>query len=136
MRASLLLVFPHVKCHESVREIRKPIFTEKLKKLRISQWNCYVRVLEFLHHVLLLQQIHHLHESDVDYLVTALKQKLSLTTGKQQQIKLLTLAPQSWTIAKTIDEFGFGKRLVRRARELRKEHGILPEVTHRKTFEH
>ena len=61
--------------------------------------------------------------------MTALKQKLSLTTGKQQQIKLLTLAPQSWTIAKTIDEFGFGKRLVRRARELRKEHGILPEVT-------
>ncbi|XP_060777393.1 uncharacterized protein LOC132886578 [Neoarius graeffei] len=67
--------------------------------------------------------------SDVGYLVTALKQKLSITTGKQEQIKLLTLVPQSWSIAKTIDEFGVSERLVRRARDLRLEHGILPVIT-------
>lgn len=66
---------------------------------------------------------------DVGYLVIALKQRLSITTGKQEQIKLLTLVPQSCSIAKTIDEFGVSEHLVRRARNLRLEHGISPVST-------
>lgn len=69
-------------------------------------------------------------ESDVDYLVQAIKQKLSLATGNQEKLKLLTLAPMTWTIAKTVAEFGESEYLVCRARDLRKDHGILPDVTY------
>ena len=40
------------------------------------------------------------YESDIDYLVNALKEKLSVTNSKQEKLKLLSLAPKSWTIEK------------------------------------
>ena len=67
-------------------------------------------------------------EADIDYLVEALKQKLDLTTNRQQQISLLTLSPKSWTIEKVATEFGVTQYTVRQARTLQKEKGILPEV--------
>ena len=67
-------------------------------------------------------------DNDIDYLVQAIKDKLKVSPGKQQKLKLLTIAPKSWTIARTAEEFGVTNYLVRRARELRNIHGIIPDV--------
>ena len=40
---------------------------------------------------------------------------------------MLTLAPESWTIKRTAEEFGTTEYLVRKARELKTQYGILPE---------
>ena len=43
-------------------------------------------------------------------------------------MQLLTLAPQSWTIAKTATEFNVSKHKVKQARKLKNKKGILAEV--------
>ena len=64
---------------------------------------------------------------DMGRLVTLLKQKM-LVLSKQKQVQLLTLVPQSWTIAKTATEFNISKHKVKQARKLKSEKGILAEV--------
>ena len=44
-----------------------------------------------------------------------------------EKVKLLTLTPESWTIEKTMKEFEVSKYLVKKARSLKKELGILAE---------
>jgi len=46
---------------------------------------------------------------------------------RQKQIQLLTLAPESWSIKRTSEEFGVSEYLVRKSRELKNESGILAE---------
>ena len=50
-----------------------------------------------------------------------------LISSKQKQVQLITLAPQSWTIA-TTTEFNVSKHKVKQARKLKSEKGILAEV--------
>lgn len=64
--------------------------------------------------------------SDLETLMTLIKKKYEVSS-KQKKLQLLTLAPESWTIKKTSEEFGATEYLVRKARELRNIHGILPE---------
>ena len=71
-------------------------------------------------------------EVDMEYLVNALKDKLTVTKSKKEKISLLTLVPNSWTLPKTIEQFGHlgvTEYLVRRSRQLKKDHGMLPNVT-------
>ena len=68
----------------------------------------------------------------MEYLVNALKDKLTVTKSKKEKISLLTLVSNSWTLPKTIEQFGHlgvTEYLVRRSRQLKKDHGILPNVT-------
>lgn len=67
-------------------------------------------------------------EADIEFLVKGLKEKM-LTSNRQQQLSLLTLAPNSWTIEKASTEFNVTKYTVRKAWKLCKEQGILPTVT-------
>ena len=61
---------------------------------------------------------------DINHLISLLKEKVMQAT-RQDKIKLLTLAPQSWTCQRTMQEFGVAEHMVKRARQLKKEKGIL-----------
>lgn len=65
---------------------------------------------------------------DMEHLVASLKEKLKIS-NRQQQISLLTLTPKSWTIATVATEFGVTQYTVRKARNLPKQHGILPALS-------
>nr|XP_033816331.1 ARL14 effector protein-like isoform X2 [Geotrypetes seraphini]XP_033816332.1 ARL14 effector protein-like isoform X2 [Geotrypetes seraphini] len=62
--------------------------------------------------------------SDCDLLLTELKQKLELSSNREK-IQILTLAPHSWTVEKTALEFGVSTRMVKKARKLKQQDGIL-----------
>lgn len=66
-------------------------------------------------------------ESDIEYLVEGVKSKINISS-KGKIIALLSLAPHSWSISRTVEEFNVSEYMVRKARQLQKEHGILPEV--------
>ena len=59
-------------------------------------------------------------------MVGLIKEKL-LVSPWNEKVKLLTLTPESWTIEKTMKEFEVSKYLVKKARSLKKELGILAE---------
>ncbi|XP_060780327.1 uncharacterized protein LOC132888272 [Neoarius graeffei] len=63
---------------------------------------------------------------DLDRLVTLLKEKCATATY-QEKIKIVTLAPESWTIQRTVEEFSVTEHLVKKARELKKNKGILAD---------
>ena len=64
--------------------------------------------------------------NDLYKLVGLIKEKL-LVSSWNEKVKLLTLTPESWTIEKTMKEFEVSKYLVKKARSLKKELGILAE---------
>ena len=64
--------------------------------------------------------------NDLYKLVRLIKEKL-LVSSWNEKVKLLTLTPESWTIEKTMKEFEVSKYLVKKARSLKKELGILAE---------
>ena len=63
---------------------------------------------------------------DLERLIVLIKEKLEITFPRDQ-IKILTLTPESWSIKKTVQEFGVTKYKVKCARELKKERVILAE---------
>lgn len=65
--------------------------------------------------------------ADMQQLIADLKQKLTVTDSKEKKIKILTLAPQSWTVQRTTSEFAVSEYMVKKARSIRKEFGILPD---------
>lgn len=66
---------------------------------------------------------------DLDELVSELKVKMSCTELKKNRLMILTLAPQSWTIERTMAEFGVSAYMVKLAQSLRNTHGILADTT-------
>ena len=64
--------------------------------------------------------------NDLYKLVGLIKEKL-LVSSRNEKFKLLTLTSESWTIEKTMKEFEVSKYLVKKARSLKKELGILAE---------
>ena len=64
--------------------------------------------------------------NDLYKLVGLIKEK-PLVSSWNEKVKLLTLTPESWTIEKTMKEFEVSKYLVKKARSLKKELGILAE---------
>ena len=61
---------------------------------------------------------------DLERLIVLIKEKLEISSPRDQ-IKILTLTPESWSIKKTVQEFGVTEYEVKCARELKKERGIL-----------
>ena len=60
-------------------------------------------------------------------LIVLIKEKLEISSPRDQ-IKILTLVPaESWSIKKTVQEFGVTEYKVKCPRELKKERGILAE---------
>ena len=66
---------------------------------------------------------------DFMVLLDQIKEKCKKVNRKEKN-KLLTLVPDSWTIQRTMDEFSVTEYIVKRARELKKEKGILGDVDH------
>ncbi len=64
---------------------------------------------------------------DFDRLIDLLKEKISISSH-QKQVQMLTLAPSSWSIAKTVQEFKVSEHKVKLARKVMKENSILEEV--------
>ena len=62
--------------------------------------------------------------SDTEILMGLLREKIK-TSSRQEKIKLLTLVPHSWTKKKTVEFFQVSQHMVKRARQLKKEKGIL-----------
>jgi len=57
-----------------------------------------------------------------------LKEKCKISS-RQEKLRILTLAPPSWSILKTAEEFNVSAYLVKRARELKHASGILAMPT-------
>ena len=64
--------------------------------------------------------------SDLDRLTALLKEKLKMSSA-QEKVKILILAPESWSISKTCNEFDVSKYLIKKARKLKNSKGILAE---------
>jgi hypothetical protein len=61
---------------------------------------------------------------DFDKMISLLKEK-TLSVGRSQKIQILTLAPESWSKDKVVNEFKVSEYMVRQARKLKQEKGIL-----------
>lgn len=77
--------------------------------------------------------------SDIDKLVELMKAKLDSNLSKREKIQVLTLAPQSWSRRKVATEFNVTEYMVRKARNLTIEKGILaipgPKVGRKISFD-
>ena len=62
---------------------------------------------------------------DIKDLVGCIKCKMSHST-RNEKLRLLTLAPQSWSIDTVVQEFGVTDYLAKKARNLKKTKGIRP----------
>ena len=70
---------------------------------------------------------------NVEYedLIKKLKEKCKVS-DKETKVKILSLLPNSWSREKVSKEFNVSERLVRLAKEVTKEQGILPELQKRR----
>ena len=66
---------------------------------------------------------------DLNQLVSELKTKMSCTESKTKKLMILTLAPHSWTIERTVAEFEVSAYMVKQARSLHRTRGILADIT-------
>ena len=64
---------------------------------------------------------------DLERLIILIKEKLEISSPRDQ-IKILKLTPESWSIKKTVQDFGVTEYKVKCARALKKERGILTEL--------
>lgn len=62
---------------------------------------------------------------DLDHLVDAIKEKLKTNLTKREKIQILTITPKSWSRRKSAEKFNVSEYLVRKARTLANEKGIL-----------
>ena len=69
---------------------------------------------------------------DLDRFVSLLKEKVRDVGTRHEKIKLLTLAPHSWSVNKMSKEFGVKRNLAWQAQQLKKTKGILADPTPKK----
>ena len=69
--------------------------------------------------------------SDLDRLTVLLKEKLKMSST-QEKVKILTLAPESWSISKTCNEFDVSEYLIKKARKIKNSKGIIDKPEKRK----
>ena len=68
---------------------------------------------------------------DLDRLIELLKEKLKMNST-QEKVKILNLAPESWSTSKTCNEFDVSKYLVKKARKLKNSKGMFVEPEKKK----
>ena len=61
-----------------------------------------------------------------DRLMESVKEKIGISS-RQENIKLLTLVPPSWTIKDLSSYFGVPESMIKKARKLKSEKGLLAE---------
>ena len=64
--------------------------------------------------------------TDCDKLMESVKEKIGISS-RQENIKLLTLVPPSWTIKDLSSYFGVPESMIKKARKLKSEKGLLAE---------
>ena len=64
-------------------------------------------------------------EDTGEEMIHQLKEKFHSTTSRSERMRVLTVLPQSWSIRKVANMFGVSRYLVRKAKELVAEKGIL-----------
>ena len=64
---------------------------------------------------------------DLDRLMDMVTEKVKFSERKDQ-LKYLTLVPDSWTVKEIEDFFGVGNSIARKSKELKKEKGLVPEI--------
>ena len=73
-------------------------------------------------------------DSDESEIIAQLKEKIESTTKRSEKVLVVMVLQKSWTIRKVQEEFGASNYMVRKAKELVKEKGILstpnPEPGH------
>lgn len=62
---------------------------------------------------------------DEDEIVEQLRQKFKLSTSRGEQVQILTVLPQSWTLKQIQDTFRTSDYMARKSKQLVKEKGIL-----------
>ena len=62
--------------------------------------------------------------TDIARLINAMPENIDIST-KQEQVQIFTITPESWLIKRTCQEFEVSEHLVRKARKLRYEKGLL-----------
>lgn len=85
---------------------------------------------EFLANPLPLQNENQYDSKEYEELITKLKEKCNIS-NKEEKIKILSLLPSSWSRRKVSEEFSVSERLVKLARDLKKKHGIMPDLAKR-----
>ena len=70
-------------------------------------------------------------DSQLHRLTKLVKEKCKISP-RQEKLRLLTLVPGTWTIKQISEKFGVSNRLVKQARQLKKEKGILGEPESKK----
>jgi len=66
--------------------------------------------------------------ADLSTLMDALKEKVNASSKFSERIQLLTLTPDSWSRERVATEFEVSEHVVRAARKLKEEKGILPAI--------
>ena len=61
-----------------------------------------------------------------DRLMESVKEKIGISS-RQENIKLVTLVPPSWTIKDSSSYFGVSESMIKKARKLKSEKGLLAE---------
>ena len=64
--------------------------------------------------------------TDFNRLMESVKEIFSISS-RQEKIKLLTLVPPSWTIKDSSSYFGVSESMIKKARKLKSEKGLLAE---------
>ena len=62
---------------------------------------------------------------DESEIIMQLKEKFQATIERSEKIQILTVLPRSWSTQKVQEEFGASNYMVRKAKELVKQKGIL-----------
>ena len=68
---------------------------------------------------------------DFNRLMDMVREKVKFSERKDQ-LKYLTLVPDSWTVKEIEDFFGVGNSIARKSKELKKEKGLVPEIAEKK----
>ena len=68
---------------------------------------------------------------DFDEIISLMKDKIRISE-RSEKIKILTLAPSSWSVQKVMEEFGVTEYMVRQARDVALQKGILELPTRKK----
>lgn len=63
--------------------------------------------------------------NDGDEMMQQLKEKYNSSTSRSERMRILTLLPRSWSIKKAANVFGVSKYLIRQAKKLVAEKGIM-----------
>lgn len=70
-------------------------------------------------------ELHNVSKDCCEILETLKKKFTNPATSHWDRIRILTIAPKSWSIRKTTQEFGASRRMAQKARNIREEKGVL-----------